>query len=160
MSLLDPQPLLQQLQIYNPAYSLATLQAALSAIPMDYGSVDQQLYQMQQAGLSGHYRNIIALCSRLIPSASTSAQTAKIGNTPFRRPPGDNTDGPGGGRGGYSCQDDSALILGAGTALTIIALMAGPFGVLAEVGFWGAVTLYGGTGTTAWGLGHLKKCGL
>jgi hypothetical protein len=58
---------------------------------------------------------------------------------------------------GYDCADDGAMVLVVGTIFFVLAIMAGPAGVLA-MAFWEGLALWGGLGAGAWALGHATVC--
>jgi hypothetical protein len=69
-----------------------------------------------------------------------------------------NEDGGGGGYLGYNCQADTASIWAAGTVFFCIGMMAAS-GVLEFAAVATAISFWGGTGVSAWGLGHAVFCG-
>jgi hypothetical protein len=157
---LPQQSILQQIQMFQPAFTLADVQNSLSFVDAQEASIPTVLSTLQQNGLS-HYINIALSQSGLVATAlsntggsANAMVTRPLLNRPFQPP----SNPPGGG--GYNCATDGALIFAAGLAfatLTVMTLGTAPVLVGAA---WGAIAGFGGLASIGWGVGHVVAgCG-
>lgn len=148
---IDMQQVTNIIQIYQPAFQLSDLQAYFAMVPQDQGSFLQALNQFQQAGLTGHLAGIVNRC-RLMSIFADQAAGSDPGTGGLIQPKAPPHSGK------YNCGSDAVASFAFGTAMVVLAIMAGPAGVLA-MAFWGPLTFWGGVGAGMWSAGHVVNCG-
>lgn len=156
--------ILQQIRQFQPSTTLAQVQDAVSYLD------SQSLAQTQQV--------ISTLAqSGLTPFLESAAnQAVQFGQGAFAVPPKggpghpvqplpsptsaiyDRSARPTLRRVTSRCAQSNAGAFAVGTAFAVIAIMAGPADVLA-LAAWGAISLWGGSGAAAWGIGNAIACG-
>jgi len=165
---LDQQTMLATLQAYQPAVQLADIQQVLSFVDANQALVPSVLSGMQTNGMS-YYIGLLINQSQLV--SSYLANQSSGGQIPSairsRGTSGDKTANPikiaqppPNEGGGYNCAVDGALIFAAGLAFATLSVMTlGSVDILAGAA-WGGIALWGGIGTTGWGVGHvIAGCG-
>ena len=157
---IDQATTLQQIQMYQPSYTIADLQLTLQHLN-DGATVTEVIAGLQANGLS-YYMDIAYREASLIAGDIESGviPARAIHASPNMRPPAQPPGGGGGGGSRYTCQTDGALVLAAGTAFAVLSVMTmGSVDVLAGAA-WGGFAIWGGLGTSAWGAGHfIAGCG-
>ncbi len=152
---INQQAILQQIQLFEPAFQLSDVTQSISYIDsMPQAQIQSVLTVMQQQGLAPYLQSCISqsrLIAAQLPATASNAQRT-IPTTQWR--PVAEPPAPTEGGGGYNCQTDGALLLFAGLAFTTLAVMSAGTAPLLYMGFWGGFALWGGTATGAWSAGH------
>jgi hypothetical protein len=167
---LDQWAILRHLQMYQPAMQLTDVQAALNFLDTNQGSVPWVLDVLRGNGMAYFLNNAISYAGQIGDSlqsmgmANLTMERLRSENSmglvaPALRPPIRRDDGGGGGRR-YNCEADGAALFFTGIALTTITVMTMGTAPVLVGAAWGAITVWGGLGSAAWGIGHvLAGCG-
>ncbi len=157
---INQQAILQQIQLFEPAFQLSDVQQSLSFIDnASQSQIQSVITVLQQQGLAPYLQSCISQSSLIaaqLPGTTTNAQGIIPGfssDAARAEPPPPNEGG------GYNCQTDGALVWTAGVAFGVLTVMTGGTDILV-MGFWGGFVYWGGTATVAWGAGHnIAGCG-
>lgn len=158
----DQSSILSLMQSYTPSVQLSDVQYALSYIDSHQNSIPWVLEVLQEQGMAFFLNNGITNASYLASNPPTA--TANIASqslvTPMLRPPLQPPDGGGGGGRGYNCKADNVSMMYVGIALATIGFMSFGTAPLLYGAAWGYITVFGGAGLSAWGVGHNMVCGV
>lgn len=157
-SVIDLQQLTSNIQVYQPSFQLSDMVNYFNMIPKDPTSLSNAMNGLRQGGLSGHLSGIISQCRVMAGYADTIANGGGGQQMQARQRPLFFGAPPPQPKTNYNCQTDGALSFFFGTAMIVIAIMAGPAGVLAFA-FWEGIALWGGIGAGVWSAGHVVNCG-
>ena len=150
--------LLANLQMYQPRFTLATVQQMLAYIDANSANVPGVLSMIQTSGMSYYLSTLVAQAQGVAVSlgGSTSAVVpSTIGFEPaFKLPP----PPPPAPKPGYSCAADGLLIGAAAIALAVITIMTWGTDAILIGSFWGAFNAFGGVATGGWTGVHLATC--
>lgn len=163
-SALPQNQILQYLQNFQPSYTAAMVQQALGFLDSQTDAQKQTvLNNMQTQGMSYYINMLIGQSPKVAGAVNAGPSSSSPSPSAMRWQSAGSIDPmvaritqppPTEGNGGYNCATDGALIFAAGIAFATLTVMTlGSVDVLAGAA-WGAITLWGGLGTTGWGVGH------
>jgi hypothetical protein len=151
----DPAPATQTMQNwYDPSFQASDLMYYYNRLPQDPTSITQACQGWQASGLSGACSSVITAATIMSQAAGGGSGGLLFGRTLPREGLTLREDF---GFGSYGCGHDGAAVLFTGIAFGVLAIMAGPAGVLA-MAFWEGLALWGGIGAGVWGAGHSLFC--
>lgn len=150
--------LLQNAQLVQPQMNLANIQTALTFLStVTQSQLEEVISMIQQAGIA-YYINVANMAAGSLSHFLTNSSTSSLVTSALLKPTPDITTPhpikpP--SRPGYNCATDGALILGAGIAFATLTVMTLGFVDVLAGAAWSSIALWGGLGTTGWGVGHV-----
>ena len=157
---LDSTSILSTMQNYQSLFTMTDVQQSIAFVDNHASLIPEVLSTLQQNGMSYYITVIMQQSAKIAEGLTNGTMNANAIRANARvRPnvrPGPLPN-PG---GGYNCATDGALIFAAGLAFATLSVMSlGSFDLLAGAA-WAGISLWGGLGTTGWGIGHVVSgCG-
>jgi hypothetical protein len=176
---LDKQMILSAIQVHQPTFSMANLEANMNCIPLDPHSISVGLTALRsqgltpqidkQANIEWQMENYIGKGGWVLSGSvagikanpAVEGPVAGIVATPDNpQPHPQQPNRKEGGGGGYSCETDDVAQFAVATIIGVVAIMAAPevAGVLAGGAALSYFLGWSTVGMIAWGAGHLMVC--